>query len=113
MALAAHKSEGPPRRRRPKATTPEAREAQMIALAFDAVEKRIHEGTASAMELVHLLRLGSTRNSLEEEELRKKNILLEARTDALESQKSVEELYSNALKAMRSYQGGPEDDEDL
>lgn len=87
------------------ALTPEARENQLIALAVDLAEKQLEEGTASAQVITHYLKLGSTRERLEKEKLRKENELLQAKREALESAKRVEELYTNALEAMRSYSG--------
>lgn len=105
-------SRGEPRRRRLPATTPEARENQMISLAFDAAEKQMREGTASAMVITHYLKLGTTKAKLEEERLRKENILLSAKAEALESEKRMEELYRDALRAMSSYQGNEVEDEE-
>lgn len=93
-------------RRRP-ATTPEGRENQMIALAVDLAEKQMREGTASAQVISHYLKLGSSREKLEQERLAVENKLLEAKTEAIASQKRVEELYLDALRAMSTYQGGP------
>lgn len=94
------------------ALTPEARENQMIALAVDLAEKQLIEGTASSQVITHFLKLASSRERLEKEKLEKENELLRAKTEAIESAKRVEELYSDALKAMRSYRG-EDDDEDL
>ena len=95
------------------ALTPEARENQMIALAVDLVEQRLLDGTASSQETTHFLKLGSMKNRLEMEKLQEENRLLKARTEALQSAKRVEELYSEAIKAMRRYSGqGSDDDED-
>lgn len=101
-------------RRRPPATTPEARENQMVALAVDLAEKQLLEGTASSQVITHYLKLGSTRERLEKERLEKENELLKAKTDALKSQKVQEDLYKKALNAMRSYSGQEErgDDDD-
>lgn len=94
------------------ALTPEARENQMIALAIDLVEQRLLDGTASSQETTHFLKLGSMKNRLEMEKLQEENRLLKARTEALQSAKRVEELYSEAIKAMRRYSGqGSDDDE--
>ena len=94
------------------ALTPEARENQMIALAVDLVEQRLLDGTASSQETTHFLKLGSMKNRLEMEILQEENRLLKARTEALQSAKRVEELYSEAIKAMRRYSGqGSDDDE--
>lgn len=100
------------KRMRP-ALTPEARENQMIALAVDLAEKQLIEGTASSQVITHFLKLATTRERLEKEKLEKENELLRAKTEAIESAKRVEELYSDALKAMRSYRGDADDDEDL
>ena len=91
--------------RRPPATTPEARENQLISLAVDLAEKQLSDGTASAQVISHYLKLGSSRERLEQERLAKENELLEAKREALASAKRVEELYSTALNAMRTYAG--------
>lgn len=91
--------------RRPPATTPEAREKQMIALAVDVAEKQLREGNASSQTISHYLKLGSTRERLEQERLFRENELLSKKADAMESAKRVEELYETALNAMRSYAG--------
>lgn len=111
MASRRKSTEDDPKPRR-RATTPEARENQLVSLAYDLAEERLRDGTASSMEVVHWLRLKTNKAKLEEEKLRKENILLSARAEALESQKNVEKLYSDALKAMKSYQGEPEWEED-
>lgn len=98
---------------RPPATTPEGRENQLIAAAVDLAEKQLLEGTASAQVISHYLKLGSSRERLEQERLRHENELTKAKIESFESQKRIEELYGNALKAMRSYAGEttPKDDD--
>ena len=87
------------------ALTPDARENQMISLAIDLAEKQLLEGTASSQIITHYLKLGSSKEQLEKEKLEKENELLRAKTEALQSAQRVEELYENALKAMRNYSG--------
>lgn len=87
------------------ATTPEARENQMIALAVDLAEQQLRDGTASSQVISHYLKLGSSREKLEQERIAQENKLLEAKIEAAESEKRVEELYLMALNAMRSYSG--------
>jgi hypothetical protein len=94
-----------PKRSRPPATTPEARENQLIALAVDLAEKQLSKGTASSQVITHYLKLGSTRERLEKERLEEENKLLKAKTEQIQSAKKVEELYANALKAMSTYSG--------
>jgi hypothetical protein len=100
--------------RRPPGTTPQARENQLIALAVDRVEQQIRDGTASAQVLSHYLKLGSSRERLEQERLRLEGELLQAKADLMAEQKKVGEMYEQALLAMRSYTGQdePEPDED-
>lgn len=89
----------------PPAKTLEGREDQLIAAAMDLVERRIHEGTASAQETVHFLKLGSVRNQLEQDKLRADNDLLQARVKDMESRRSGDQLYLVALQAFRGYAG--------
>lgn len=93
------------------ALTPEARENQMISLAVDLAEKQLMEGTASSQVITHYLKLGSTKERLEKEKLEEENKLLKARTEALQSAKRVEELYTNAIAAMKRYSGNVRGDE--
>ena len=97
--------------RRPPATTPEAREIQMISLADELAERQMREGTASAQVITHYLKLGSTRERLENEKLQKDIALKDAQIEQLASAKNIEHLYSEAIDAMRAYggQGGATD----
>ena len=104
----------PPRTRRPPATTPESRENQLIALATDVAEQQMRDGVASAQVISYYLKLGSSREKLEQERLRHENELLIAKTENLESSARMEELYDAAIKAMSTYAGRevPDDIED-
>lgn len=93
------------------ATTPEARENQLIAMAYDLAEERMRNGTATSQEITHFLKLGSEKSRLESQKLHKEVELLKAKTEVLESGKVAEELYSRAIDAMRRYSGYGEDDE--
>lgn len=55
--------------------------------------------------LTHYLKLGSSREKLEQERLKNENSLLVTKKEIMESQKAVEALYAEALAAMRSYAG--------
>ena len=98
------------RKRRP-ALTPEARENQMIALAVDLAEKQLMEGTASSQVITHFLKLASSKAELEREKLDMENELIRAKTESIQSQKKMEEVYLNALNAMKRYSGHGDDDE--
>lgn len=93
------------KKRRPPARTPEARENQLINLAVELAEKQLQDGTASSQVITHFLKLGTTRERLEKEILQEQKELLKAKTEAMQSAKRVEELYKNALDAMRAYSG--------
>ena len=103
----------PDRTPRKPATTPESRENQMVSAAHDLAEEQIREGTASSQVITHFLKLGSTRERLEQQRLEHENELTRVKIEAIESQKRVEELYMEALSAMRSYAGDiPKSDAD-
>lgn len=93
------------------ATTPEARENQLINLAIDLAEKQLAEGTASAQVIVHYLKLASTKERLEKEILAKQKDLITAKTEQIQSTQRSEDLYANAIDAMRVY-GGQESSHD-
>lgn len=95
----------PEQTRRKPATTPESRENEMVSAAHDLAEQQIREGIASSQVITHFLKLGSTRERLEQQRLEHENELTRVKIEAIESQKRVEELYMQALSAMRSYAG--------
>lgn len=96
------------------ALTPEARENQLISLAVDLAEKQLIDGTASSQVITHYLKLGTTKERIEREILEKQKELIQAKTENLQSAKRIEELYTNALNAMKNYSGQmvEEDDDD-
>ena len=87
------------------ALTPEARENQMIFLATELAEQQLRDGTASSQVITHFLKLGSSKEKLEHEILKEQKKLITAKTESLESSKRIEELYANAITAMREYGG--------
>jgi hypothetical protein len=103
----------PDRRKRRPANTEKGREDQLISLAVDLAEKQIIEGTASSQVITHFLKLGSSREKLEQERLRGENEVLKAKVEAMASAKRIEELYSEALSAMKAYAGQDPLEEDF
>lgn len=93
------------------ALTPEAREAQLTALAFDLVEQRLLDGTASSQETTHFLKLASTKSKHENEILELQKKLVAAKTESLDSTKEMKQLYAEAIKAMRKYAGQGDEEE--
>lgn len=95
------------------ARTPEARENQLINMAYDLAEQHLRDGTATSQEITHFLKLGSTKERIEKEILERQKVLIEAKTDSLKSAKKIEELYLNAMSAMKTYAyNGSEEMED-
>lgn len=96
---------------RPPALTPEGRENQVIAMAFDLAEKQIREGTASAQVITHFLKLASQKDRLERELLEERTELARAKTKAIDRGEKVEQMYHEAIEAMRRYSGHGDGDE--
>ncbi len=96
---------------RSPAKTPEEQENRMINYAMDLAEKQLREGTASSQVITHFLKAASARERLEREKLELENQLTKAKTEVLQSQQRIEELYSQALNAMRVYSGQGTQDE--
>jgi len=94
----------PAARRRPPRTV-EEQEHLLVGLAVDQAERQLREGTAPAQLVVALLKHSSPRERLEREKLERENLLLKARVDTLESGRRIEDLYEDAIKAMRAYSG--------
>lgn len=92
-------------RRRAPATDPEEREKQLISMAMDRAEKRFMDGTASDSLTIHFLRLATTKMELEKEKTRKEIAQLAAKTEAIQSMARMEELYTDAMNAMKKYGG--------
>lgn len=79
----------------------------MIALATDVAEQKLRDGTASSQLITHYLRIAAERerNAIENEMLKKKKELMDAKIESLKSERRIEELYLNAVEAMRTYTG--------
>lgn len=91
------------------AYTPEGRENQLIALAYDKVEERIQNNQASAQELVHFLRLGTEKAKLEKEKLEIDKKLAEAKIKSLGSDEELKDITKKALTAFSSYKSSSDD----
>ena len=87
------------------ATTPDARELQLIALATDLAEKQLRDGSASSQIVVHYLKLGSSKERIEKEIMEKQRDLIVAKTKSFESADKLEKMYEDAMEAMSRYRG--------
>lgn len=100
---------------RPPATTPEDREKQLVALAVDQAEKLMRSGNAPAQIITHYLKLGSTREQLEQERMRHDIELMRIKSESIRMQETSERRAAEALAAFRGYATGrisEEGDED-
>lgn len=104
--MATEKDASEPRRRRPPAKTPEAREKQLISLAVDLAEQQLTSGTASAQVITHYLKLATEREKAEVDRIKNDNRLTDAKIEQIASVARQEELYKKALIAMSSYTSG-------
>lgn len=95
----------PARRRRKPPTTSEANEQQMIGLAMDLAQRQLIDGSASSQVITHYLRLGSTREYLEQERLRHENALTQERIRSAQEAERREATYEEAIRALRTYRG--------
>lgn len=91
--------------------TPEAKEQQMIALAYDLVEQRLRDGTASSQETTHFLKLGTERARLEQKRLEAETEMIVAKKESLQSQQRSEEMFQQAINAFRRYSGQSSQDD--
>lgn len=85
------------------ATTMEARENELVALAYDAAERRIREGTASAAEIVHFLKIGSSQGRYEQESIKADIELKKAKVEAIHQAESLDSVYRDAIDAIKRY----------
>lgn len=85
------------------AISPKAREDRCIDLAYDLVEQRMRDGTASSQETTHFLKLAATKNELEIRKAEAEIKLAEAKIKEIDDRASNKELYEQAILAMQSY----------
>lgn len=104
MAARRTSSEPDGPRRRP-ATTPEGRETELVSDAYDLAAKQIQDGSASSQVITHFLKLGSSRERLEQQRIAHENELLQVKRESIERADRMESLMEDAIKAMRSYTG--------
>lgn len=87
------------------ASNPEDRENQLVNAAINLAEQQLLNGTASAQVICHYLKIGSMRERMEMKKLEKEVDLMQAKKENIELMSRLDELYTNALTAMREYTG--------
>ena len=88
-----------------KAISDEARLNQLGALAFDLVEERLRDKTASASEVVQILKMTSPKEQQELDKLKADTKLSEAKVSAIETNERYEQELRDAMEAWRGYAG--------
>lgn len=92
------------------ALTREAKQNQLISLAIDQAEEQLRNKKASSQVLTHFLKLATVQAELDLERQRKENMMIEAKTKALQSSQNMEELTEKAIKAFKTYSGQEDED---
>lgn len=94
------------------ALTPESRENQLISLATDLVEKRLRDGSASSQETTHFLKLASSEARLKLKLLETEMELKNAKIKQIEAEARQEQLFKDAIAAMKRYSGHGSDNQE-
>lgn len=89
----------------PPALTPDDVEDELVSLAARLAKQRLMDGTASNQLIAEVLKLGTAKERLQKEKLRRENQLLEAKTNAIASGEHIAQLYEDAIAAMTVYTG--------
>jgi hypothetical protein len=88
------------------ATSPDAREQQLVNLAVILAEKQLRDGSASPSVINHFLKIASKREYLEREILEKQSKLIEAKAKNIDKERESEEVAKAAVEAMKNYSPG-------
>lgn len=83
----------------------EAAEQQAISLAMDRAVEQLQNGTASSQVICHFLKAGSTQAKLEKKILEVQHENIVAKTEAIKAMQRNDELFKDALAAMKTYSG--------
>lgn len=86
-----------------RATTPEAREAQLINLALDQIEIELREQRASSQVLSHYAKLASSRERLEQERLHMEIDLGHQKRESMAAADRMEQRLEEALQVFSGY----------
>lgn len=106
-----HDEQPAPRRRTP-ARTPEELESVLISKSLRLVEKQIDEGSVSSTVLSQYVKLGSSRERLEQERLGNENAVLRKKIETMEATIDIKNLMEAALLEFRGYTGEIVEDEE-
>lgn len=91
--------------------TPQEQENLLIDLAQKRAEQQLLDGTASSQVITHYLKLGASRERLEQEKLRRETELLETKKQVIESAEAMDEKITAALEMFAVYSGRSVDEQ--
>lgn len=95
----------------PPVFTPEAREMQLVNLAYDLLEQRLRDGTATSQEVTTMIRYGTQKAQLELDILRSQKELMDAKRESINASMQTDEMFKEAIRAMGIYSGDSENDD--
>lgn len=81
----------------------------MISLAMDLAQQQLLDGTASSQVITHFLKLGTMKEKLELEKLKRENELLTAKAESIRLSEEREIDAKAAIAAIKQYQGVQEE----
>lgn len=88
-------------------------EKRLIGKAYAEAERRLDDGTASSEMICLFLKLGSSKQYLDDQKVILDLEYTKAKTEMLQAQKRNEEMFADAMAAMRTYQGLDDETEEL
>lgn len=97
----------------PPDKNPDNRFQQIAALGLKRLEERLVSGEATGAEIVYAIQFADPLRPLKKAKLARENELLKSKKEAIDSAQKTEELYANAIAAMRSYHGVDEGGPDI
>lgn len=92
-------------RNRKPPTTPQEQENLLIDLAQKRAEQQLIDGTASSQVITHYLKLGASRERLEQEKIRRETELLATKKESIMSAEAMEDKITAALEMFAVYSG--------
>ena len=94
---------------KPNAMTPpldkDAHETKLIAMAYAQAEHEFSTNDASSQVELHFLKMGSRKEELMIEQIKRQNLLLEARIKEAESTQRIEDMLEDVKSAIKLYSG--------
>lgn len=94
-----------PFERCPPAYTDEGRQAQLVNLAYDLLEQRLRDGSASSQEVTTMIKQGTEQAKIRLEILKAERDLTIAKTEAINRDAEQNEFFTKVIDAMHVYNG--------